>query len=179
MVLDDNPDLSPREVLAFEHNCRYLLDVEACLVYRDWLTENGCKRRVALMNNRLSAELEMLRRLAAVIEKKDRIEDDAAAKAWLDGRILMLQQAIGGQEDFSDNGIDGIAVLYFPNEQHALDKAREMADVIREGAFLALPSERYHNGQLKWDFKIEGGHPGHVKLERSGVPTVSREADVE
>lgn len=174
MVLDDNPDLSPRQILAFEHACRDLLDVEQCLVYRDWLEENGCKRRVARMNNSLAAEAAMLERLATVVEKKDRTDDDPEAKAWLDNRILMLHQALQGREESADNGIDGIGVLYFPNEEYigtngqtilARDRAIEIANNIRPGGVIAIPSAVHEDGHRLWDFKIEGGHPGQVRVE--------------
>jgi hypothetical protein len=62
--------------------------------------------------------------------------------------------------------IQGVGVLHCPAGSQQL--AEEIARRICQGAILYLPSERDDNGNLLWDFRIEGGDPGQVIVRPIG-----------
>lgn len=72
--------------------------------------------------------------------------------------------------------IRGVGVLHRPDGVYldedfkavaACDVAKKMAEEIKVGSVLVLPSTRAPDtGALLWDFRIEGGDPGQVRVER-------------
>lgn len=66
--------------------------------------------------------------------------------------------------------IQGVGVLRYPNryygELSARDIARDLADKITPGTIIAFSSETDADGRFVWDFRIEGGDPGQVRVER-------------
>lgn len=70
--------------------------------------------------------------------------------------------------------IDGVGVIRYPAQRaystgdlsRMRQAARELADHIKPGSIIGLPSDRDQRGEYLWDFKIEGGDPGQVKIER-------------
>lgn len=74
------------------------------------------------------------------------------------------------------HAIGGVGVLRFPTSREYVDHgghrisasqiAVDVAEHIRQGTVLALPSDRDEHGAYCWDFRIEGGDPGQVRVER-------------
>lgn len=68
--------------------------------------------------------------------------------------------------------IEGVGVLYFPvvdlpnSGTQIREVARKVAESIRLGSVIGLPSTRDENGHLVWDFRIEAGDPGQVEVRR-------------
>lgn len=74
--------------------------------------------------------------------------------------------------DGSKPAIEGVGVLRYPvnlcepTDQGYRKMARHIADFIRQGTILALPNTKDAAGDFLWDFRIEGGDPGQVKIVR-------------
>jgi len=49
--------------------------------------------------------------------------------------------------------------------------AQNIAENVREGSVIAFPNNRDSCGEYDWDFRIEGGDPGQVKVVRGDVET--------
>ncbi len=73
--------------------------------------------------------------------------------------------------------LQGIGVLRFPDHAvlgsdgtlvHACQLAKQIGDHLVQGTILWLPGTRDHYGAYEWDFRIEGGDPKQVKIERGG-----------
>lgn len=74
--------------------------------------------------------------------------------------------------------IRGVGVLRHPDETYqdraggpittARQVAEQLAPHISQGTVLVLPSAVDAWGRPKWDFRIEGGNPEQVRVERSG-----------
>lgn len=70
--------------------------------------------------------------------------------------------------------LQGVGVLRYPPGDIVLGEgtvpaariARELAAEIRQGSVIALPGYRDSEGDYQWDFRIENGDPGQVKIER-------------
>lgn len=85
----------------------------------------------------------------------------------LTGVPIVIQQG--------ENDIQGVGVLRFPQQDYcdkdgnktlARDVAANLSSQIKQGTILGLPSTRDENGNYLWDFRIEIGDPGQVKIER-------------
>ncbi len=97
----------------------------------------------------------------------------AALKAGIAGALgLSLPKIVKEGE----GKIQGVGVLRYPQRQYqsplggplvdARDLARELSEKIGVGSIVAFSSETDANGNFVWDFRIEGGEPGQVRIER-------------
>lgn len=62
--------------------------------------------------------------------------------------------------------IEGVGVLRYPQNEEAFAIAKNLADTIRQGSIIAMSNNRDFMGQYEWDFRIEGGDPKQVRVER-------------
>ena len=90
-----------------------------------------------------------------------------------DAAALALAAPTGRRDESGepDDGaaIRGVGVLRFPGDDPRIRKvAQEVASEIRQGTILALPDTRDKRGNYLWDFRIEGGDPAQVQVERHG-----------
>ena len=69
--------------------------------------------------------------------------------------------------------IQGVGVLRCPtlsgeDQERLRQTARLLAENIRAGGCIVLPNTRGRDGEYEWDFRIEGGDPAQVRVERGG-----------
>lgn len=70
---------------------------------------------------------------------------------------------------------EGVGVLRYPRrfygkegeQRSGAEMAREIGAMIRQGTILCFSDETDEHGNFVWDFRIEGGDPGQVKIERA------------
>jgi hypothetical protein len=98
--------------------------------------------------------------------------------------LIALPTLMNGEATAAAPRIQGVGVIRYPTRmydtncyivakdinalRHARDLAREMAENIRCGSIIGLPSDRDELDNYLWDFKIEGGDPGQVIVKRVG-----------
>lgn len=71
--------------------------------------------------------------------------------------------------------IAGVGVLRYPVGETVIDEqvrenreiAKDLSDQMQSGCILVLPACRDEEGSYLWDFRIEGGDPKQVRIERS------------
>ncbi len=66
--------------------------------------------------------------------------------------------------------IQGVGVLRHPDRDDALQQAKNLASYFRPGSIIGFPNTRDSYGAYEWDFRIEGGDPGQVRIVRHGEP---------
>ncbi len=167
-VLDDYPEASPSVALGFEKSLVMAGDLAEVQVYRDWLKENACEKRLSMMDVRLRYELGMFQRLLA--DLRSRASEEVLISFTLT-HVELLKRLLEGRKR-TPASIRGVAIIRFPagrtEEQVKLykDMAKAIADNIRMGSVLALPNDRDDTGEYAWDFRIEGGDFNQVTVER-------------
>jgi hypothetical protein len=93
------------------------------------------------------------------------------------GRLAMALAGIPviRNDEASGQALAGVGILYYPQQVYADEAGREssaaqiastIAAQIQRGSILVLPSNRDSDGYLLWDFRIQGGDPKQVKVER-------------
>ena len=63
-------------------------------------------------------------------------------------------------------GVLRYPVMDYQTGDQARNIAKHFLDFIRQGTILALPNTKDKGGDFLWDFRIAGGDPGQVKIER-------------
>jgi hypothetical protein len=79
-----------------------------------------------------------------------------------------LDRAMRETDWIPRDGIQGVGVIRFPvTDPEARKHAEAMVSGFRQGTMLVMPNTRDTQGNYEWDFRIEGGDPGQVRVERA------------